>query len=78
MHDLTELKEKWKNSALELREAEALINLLVIDNNRISRLEDNIQSVFDDLFEGRLKVRTSGNMTDWVDADDWLNEMLNP
>lgn len=78
MHDLTELKEKWQNSALELREAETLINLLIIDNNRISRLEDNIQSVFDDLFEGNLKVRTSGNETDWVDADEWLNERLNP
>ena len=35
MSDLTALIEKWKNSALELREAERLINLLIVDNGRI-------------------------------------------
>ena len=33
--NLTQLIENWKNSALEFREAEALINLLIIDNKRL-------------------------------------------
>ena len=35
--DLSELIEKWKGSALELREAERLINLLIIDNDRLEK-----------------------------------------
>lgn len=35
MHDLTELIDKWKSSSLELREAETLINLLIVDNERL-------------------------------------------
>lgn len=37
MRDLSELIDKWQNSALELREAESLINLLIVDNNRLSK-----------------------------------------
>ncbi len=35
MIDLTMLIEKWQSSALELREAESLINLLIVDNKRL-------------------------------------------
>lgn len=35
--NLLTLVDKWKNSALELREAERLITLLVVDNERTDR-----------------------------------------
>ena len=35
MHDLSCLIDKWKNSALNFREAETLINLLIADNYRL-------------------------------------------
>lgn len=35
MHDLSCLIDKWKNSALNFREAETLINLLIVDNYRL-------------------------------------------
>lgn len=35
MPDLNELIDQWKNSALDLREAETLINLLIVDNERL-------------------------------------------
>jgi len=38
MLDLTKLIEQWENSALELREAETLINLLIVDNRRLEKL----------------------------------------
>ena len=38
MLDLTKLIEQWENSALELREAESLINLLIVDNRRLEKL----------------------------------------
>ena len=37
MHNLSELIEKWQNSALNFREAESLINLLITDNNRLEK-----------------------------------------
>lgn len=76
MSDLTDLIERWMNSSLELREAESLINLLIVDNKRLSKLEGSVQGVFDDLFEGELKVRLDGDSNDWVDADEWLTERL--
>jgi hypothetical protein len=42
MSDLTALVEKWENSALELREAERLITLLIVDNKRLDREEEQI------------------------------------
>lgn len=42
MSSLTGLIEKWESSALELREAEQLINLLIVDNNRLDREQENI------------------------------------
>jgi len=48
MIDIDKLIERWENSALELREAETLINLLIIHNKRleksvsISKLEELI------------------------------------
>jgi len=76
MEDLTALVEQWENSALELREAETLINLLIVDNRRLEEIKHAVNGVFDDLFEGTLKVRIKGNETDWVDADEWLNDRL--
>ena len=37
MEDLLTLIDKWKNSALDLREAETLINLLIVDNERMEK-----------------------------------------
>lgn len=37
MHDLTELINRWENSALNFREAETLVNLLIVDNRRIEK-----------------------------------------
>lgn len=42
MHDLEDLMKKWQNSALELREAERLINLLIIENNRLEEMGGKI------------------------------------
>lgn len=35
MNDLEDLEKKWENSALELREAERFIKLLIADNLRL-------------------------------------------
>ena len=40
--DLSELIRNWENSALELREAERLITLLIIDNRRLDLSEDKL------------------------------------
>lgn len=45
MHDLTELIDKWKNSVLDLIEAETLINLLIDDKEWLEMEVD--KSVFD-------------------------------
>lgn len=45
MSDLTELVAKWKNSALELREAESLIALLIVDNERMESFEDTLDKI---------------------------------
>ena len=42
MSDLTVLIDKWENSALELREAERLITLLIADNKRLDREEETL------------------------------------
>jgi hypothetical protein len=42
MSDLTVLIERWENSALELREAERLINLLIVDNKRLDSEEEQL------------------------------------
>ena len=44
MHDLTYLIHKWENSALELREAETLINLLIVDNKRLESGKQKIET----------------------------------
>ncbi len=48
MHDLTKLIHQWKNSALELREAETLINLLIVDNKRLELDMGLLQVAFED------------------------------
>lgn len=45
MHDLTKLIDDWKNSALELREAETLINLLIIDNERMEDTDEKMHKI---------------------------------
>lgn len=40
MSDLDRLIIKWTNSALEFREAERLINLLIVDNNRLEKANE--------------------------------------
>jgi len=45
IHDLTKLIDKWENSALELREAETLINLLIIDNDRMNAVDDKLYKI---------------------------------
>lgn len=47
MSDLTALIEKWENSALELREAERLITLLIINNKRLDRDEEKLVAARD-------------------------------
>lgn len=42
MSKLSELINKWENSALELREAETLINLLIVDNKRLDKSETQL------------------------------------
>ena len=37
MTDLVELIDKWENSALNLREAETLIKLLLVDNKQLEK-----------------------------------------
>lgn len=43
MHDLTELIDKWINSALNFREAETIINLLIVDNSRLEKENKGLQ-----------------------------------
>jgi len=45
MNDLTQLINKWKNSNLEFREAETLINLLIVDNDRMQQHEESIDKI---------------------------------
>lgn len=37
MIDLEDLIDKWTNSALNFREAETIINLLIVDNKRLEK-----------------------------------------
>jgi len=42
--DLSKLIEEWENSALDLRSAERLINLLIIDNKRLELKIDKLHT----------------------------------
>lgn len=50
MNNLTVLIERWKNSALEFRETERLITLLILDNERLEKennvLNDTIRRIY--------------------------------
>lgn len=45
--NLSELIEKWENAALELRDAERLINLLIIDNRHLEKERARLASMID-------------------------------
>lgn len=45
MHDLTDLIDRWQNGALELREAETLINLLIVDNERMELENEKFEKI---------------------------------
>ena len=47
MVNFSELLDRWENSALELREAETLINLLIIDNKRLEKYQTYLKEMFD-------------------------------
>ena len=45
MADLTEMIEKWKDKAVDLREAEKLIDLLILENETLSKHEDSVTKI---------------------------------
>lgn len=49
MNDLTALIKQWKNSALELREAERLITLLIVDGGRMEREIDRLNRALQEI-----------------------------
>ena len=45
MNDLSDFINKWESSALSLREAETLINLLIVDNKRIEADKERLERI---------------------------------
>lgn len=45
MHDLTDLIDRWKNGSLELRKVETLINLLIVDNERMELENEKFEKI---------------------------------
>ena len=67
MPDLSKLIEQWKNSAVELREAEQLINLLIVDKERLEK--ENIVP----LLQYESLRKNFSKLVDDVMGDDYYN-----
>lgn len=51
MHNLDELIKAWESSVLDknLQQAETLINLLIVDNERLQKFQKQVYREFPDL-----------------------------
>jgi len=62
LENLDELINKWIDSALEFREAERLINLLIVDNRRLEKANELCQQAADYLDTNKETVIGSGSV----------------